>query len=102
VRQQISIPAGVSNASLDFFMHIDTAESGSTAYDTMQVRLITSTGKYVSLATFSNKDAASGYQEHTISLNVYKGRTLQINFYGAEDSTQQTSLVIDGVSVKAQ
>lgn len=101
VRQQISIPAGVSNASLDFFMHIDTAESGSTAYDTMQVQVITSTGKYVTLATFSNKDAAGGYQEHTISLNAYMGQALQINFYGVEDGTQQTSFVIDDVSVKA-
>ncbi|MFC5525648.1 Ig-like domain-containing protein [Rhodanobacter ginsengisoli] len=101
VRQQISIPAGVSNATLDFFMHIDTAESGSTAYDTLQVQVITSTGNYVTLATFSNKDAAGGYQEHTINLNAYKGQTLQINFYGVEDSTQQTSFVIDDVSVKA-
>jgi len=101
VRQQISIPVSATNASLYFFMHIDSAESGSTAYDTMQVQVITSTGKYVTLATFSNKDAASGYQEHTINLNAYKGQTLQINFYGVEDNTQQTSFVIDDVSVKA-
>ncbi|MHB1056408.1 MAG: CehA/McbA family metallohydrolase [Rhodanobacter sp.] len=102
VRQQISIPAGVSSATLDFFMHIDTAESGSQAYDTLQVQVITATGKYITLATFSNKNAASGYQQHTISLNAYKGQTLQVNFYGVEDSTKQTSFVIDDVSVKTQ
>lgn len=102
VRQQISIPAGVSSATLDFFMHVDTAEPKTTAYDNLQVQVITSTGKVITLATFSNKDAASGYQEHTITLNAYKGQTLQINFNGVEDSTKQTSFVIDDVSVRVQ
>ncbi len=102
VRQKISIPVGASSATLDFFMHVDTAEPKTTAYDNLQVQVITSTGKIITLATFSNKDAASGYQEHTISLNAYKGQTLQINFSGVEDSTKQTSFVIDDVSVKVQ
>jgi len=102
VRQSISIPAGVSHATLDFQLHVDTAESGSTAYDKLQVQLITSTGKYVTLASFSNKDAASGYQARTISLDAYKGQTVQVNFYGVEDASLQTSFVIDDVSVSAQ
>lgn len=102
VRQKISIPTGVASATLDFFMHVDSAESGTTAYDNLQVQVITSTGKVLTLATFSNKDAASGYQEHTVSLNAYKGQTLQIGFNGVEDSTMQTSFVIDDVSVKLQ
>lgn len=102
VRQKISIPAGVTSATLDFFMHVDSAESKTTAYDNLQVQVITSTGKVLALATFSNKDAASGYQEHTVSLNAYKGQTLQIGFNGVEDSTMQTSFVIDDVSVKLQ
>jgi hypothetical protein len=102
VRQKISIPVGVTSATLDFFMHVDSAESKTTAYDNLQVQVITSTGKVLTLATFSNKDAASGFQEHTISLNAYKGQTLQINFNGVEDSTMQTSFVIDDVSVKLQ
>jgi hypothetical protein len=58
-------------------------------------------GSYT-LATCSNKDAASGYQQHTISLNGDKGQILQINLYGHEDSTKQTSFVVDDVSVKTQ
>jgi hypothetical protein len=102
VRQKISIPAGVATATLDFFMHVDTDESGSTAYDKLQVQVITSTGKVLTLATFSNTDAASGYQQHTISLNGYKGQTLQINFNGVEDSMLQTSFVLDDVAVLVQ
>lgn len=101
-RQQISIPAGVAHATLKFFLHVDTAESGSTAYDTLQVQLITATGKYINLASFSNVNAASGYQQHTIPLDAYSGQTVQINFYGKEDSSLRTSFVIDDVAVDAQ
>uniref|UniRef100_UPI0032169EB1 Ig-like domain-containing protein n=1 Tax=Dyella sp. TaxID=1869338 RepID=UPI0032169EB1 len=102
VRQSITIPATATKATLDFFMHIDTAESGSTAYDTLSAQVITSAGKYVTLATWSNANAATGYQEHTVDLSAYIGQTVQINFYGVEDSSNQTSFVIDDVSVKAQ
>ena len=102
VRQSITIPATATKATLDFFMHIDTAETGSTAYDTLSAQVITSAGKYVTLATWSNANAAAGYQEHTVDLSAYIGQTIQINFYGVEDSSNQTSFVIDDVSVKAQ
>jgi hypothetical protein len=102
VRQPVSIPAGVTSATLDFYLHIDSAEGTGTAYDTLQVQVITSTGKYITLATFSNKDAASGYQHHTLSLNGYKGQSLQVNFYGTEDGSLQTSFVVDDVAVKVQ
>ncbi|SEJ20658.1 CehA/McbA family metallohydrolase [Frateuria terrea] len=102
VRQPVSIPPTATSATLDFYLHVDSAEGTSTAYDTLQVQLITSTGKYVTLATFSNKDAASGYQHHTLSLDGYKGQTVQVNFYGTEDSSAQTSFVVDDVAVKVQ
>ena len=102
VRQKVSIPSTVTSATLDFYLHIDSAEGTGTAYDTLQVQVITSTGKYITLATFSNKDAASGYQHHAISLSGYKGQTVQVNFYGTEDGSLQTSFVVDDVAVNAQ
>ena len=102
VRQKVSIPSTVSSATLDFYLHIDSAEGTTTAYDTLQVQVITSTGKYITLATYSNKDAASGYQHRSISLNGYKGQTVQVNFYGTEDGSLQTSFVVDDVAVKTQ
>ena len=50
-------------------------------------------------ATYSNADAAAGFVKKTISLNAYKGQTFQLNFYGVEDHTLQTSFVIDDVSL---
>ena len=59
-------------------------------------------GSYVTLATYSNTNASSGYVLHTIDLGAYKGQTVQVNFYGVEDGSLQTSFVIDDVSVKTQ
>ena len=64
--------------------------------------MITSTGKYITLATYSNVNAANGYALHTIDLGAYKGQTVQVNFYGVEDGSQQTSFVLDDVSVMTQ
>jgi hypothetical protein len=98
----VTIPATVAKATLSFYLHVDTAESGTTAYDTMSAQVITSTGKYITLATWSNVDAASGYVRHTIDLGAYKGQTIQVNFYGVEDGTLQTSFVLDDVSLATQ
>ena len=102
VRQQIRIPSGVSTATLAFYLHLDTAVAGSMACDTIQVQVITATGKQIALATYPSQDAASGYQQRTISLDDYKGQTLQINFSSSERGTKQTSFVVDDVSVKTQ
>ena len=103
VRQQITIPAGSTKATLDFFIHIDTAETTTaTAYDTLSAQVINPSGSYVTLATWSNLDAASGYVEYTLDLSAYIGQTIWINFYGKENASNQTSFVIDDVSVKAQ
>jgi hypothetical protein len=102
VRQSVTIPANATSATLGYYLHVDTAESGSTAYDTLQVQLITASGSYVTLASYSNTNAASGYQAHSINLIGYKGQTVQVNFYGKEDSSLQTSFVLDDVSVVTQ
>ncbi|EIL99815.1 carbohydrate-binding protein CenC [Rhodanobacter thiooxydans] len=103
VRQSITIPATATRATLDFYMHIDTAETTtSTAYDKLSAQVITSAGKYVTLATWSNLNAASGYVKRSVDLSAYIGQTIQVNFYGVEDSSKQTSFVIDDVSVTVQ
>ncbi|MFC5742588.1 Ig-like domain-containing protein [Dyella tabacisoli] len=103
VRQQITIPATATKATLDFFLHIDTAETTTTtANDTLSAQVLDASGKYTTLATWSNLNAAAGYVEHTVDLSAFIGQTIQINFYGKENSTKQTSFVIDDVSVKAQ
>jgi len=100
--QQVTIPANATAASLTFWLHIDTAEtSTTTAFDTLNVQVLNSSGTLLStLATFSNLNAATGYQQQTFDVSSFKGQTIQIFFKGVEGSMLQTSFVVDDVSLK--
>ncbi|MFH8380795.1 M4 family metallopeptidase [Kitasatospora sp. NPDC018058] len=92
--QTVTIPAGCK-ATLSFWLHIDTAETGSTAYDKLTVSVNGTT-----LKTYSNVDAAAGYQQRTFDLSSYAGQTVTLKFNGVEDSSLQTSFVIDDTSIQ--
>ena len=101
--QTVSIPAGKTTATLAFYLHIDTQEVGSIAYDTLRVQVLNSSGTVLAtLATYSNVNAASGYSLHSLNMNAYIGQTVQIRFYGQEDSSLATSFVIDDVTLTVQ
>ena len=101
--QKVTIPAGKSSATLSFWLHIDTAETENTAYDTLKVQVLNSAGTVVAtLATYSNLNAAAGYAQKTFNLNAYIGQAVTLRFTGSEDSNLQTSYVIDDVSLTAQ
>jgi subtilase family serine protease len=99
--QSITIPAGKTSASLTFYVHIDTKETGTTAYDKLAVA-VTSGSTTTTLATYSNANAATGYVLKTISLNAYIGKTVTLKFTGTEDSSLATSFVLDDVAVNVQ
>jgi xanthomonalisin len=99
--QSITIPAGKTSATLTFYVHIDTQETGSTAYDKLTVG-VTSGSTTTTLATYSNANAAAGYVLKTISLNAYIGKTVTLKFTGTEDSSLATSFVLDDVAVNVQ
>ncbi|WP_030810860.1 S53 family peptidase [Streptomyces sp. NRRL F-2799] len=91
--QSVTVPAGC-RASFTFYLHIDTAETGSTAYDKLTV-----TAGSTTLATYSNVNAASGYTQKTFDLSSFAGQTVTVKFSGVEDSSQQTSFVVDDTAV---
>ncbi len=95
--QQVSIPSTASSASLTFWLHIDTAETTTTsAFDTLAVQVRNSSGTVLStLKTFSNLNKNTGYAQQSFDLTSFKGQTIQINFVGTEDSSLQTSFVLD-------
>ncbi|MFE9423910.1 putative Ig domain-containing protein [Kitasatospora sp. NPDC006697] len=93
--QTVTIPAGCK-ASFSFWLHIDTAETGSTAYDKLTVQANSTT-----LATYSNVNAATGYVQKTFDLSSFAGQTVTLKFTGTEDSSQQTSFVIDDTALNA-
>jgi hypothetical protein len=91
--QSVTVPSGCK-ATFTFYLHIDTAETGSTAYDKL-----TLTAGSTTLATYSNVNAASGYAQKSIDLSSYAGSTVTLKFSGVEDSSLQTSFVLDDTAV---
>src|SRR5450830_272636 len=99
----VVIPSTATSANLSFALHIDTAETGTTAYDKLVVTVKNSSGTVLgTLATYSNVNAATGYQIRSFSLLPYKGQTVTLSFAMTEDASLQTSFVIDKVSVITQ
>ena len=79
--QSVTIPAGCTTASLAFWLHIDTAETTTTTqYDKLTVKLGTTT-----LATYSNLNKASGYQQRTFDVSAFAGQTATLTLTGVED-----------------
>jgi Zn-dependent metalloprotease len=94
IQQSVTIPAGCT-ATLTFYVHIDSAETTTTVqYDKLTISAGTTT-----LGTLSNLNKASGYQLKSFSLNAFAGQTVTIKFSGSEDSSLQTSFVIDDTAV---
>ncbi|MEU6146345.1 putative Ig domain-containing protein [Streptomyces sp. NPDC047081] len=92
--QSVTVPSGCK-ATFTFYLHIDTAEtSTSTAYDKLTV-----TAGSTTLATYSNLNAASGYAQKSFDLSSYAGSTVTLKFSGVEDSSLQTSFVVDDTAV---
>ena len=102
--QAVTIPSGKASATLQYYLHIDTAETTtSTKYDTLTVQVLNSSGTVLAtLATYSNLNAATGYTVHTNSLAAYIGQNVTIKFTGKEDSSEQTSFVLDDVTLTVQ
>lgn len=92
--QSITIPAGC-HATLTYWLHIDTAETTTTTqFDKLTVAAGTTT-----VATFSNLNKATGYTQRTADLSAFAGQTVTLKFTAVEDSSLQTSFVIDDTAV---
>ncbi|WP_333741748.1 M4 family metallopeptidase, partial [Streptomyces sp. IBSBF 2806] len=93
--QSVTIPSGCTNTTFTFYLHVDTAETtAGTQYDKLTV-----TAGSTTLATYSNLNAASGYVQKSFSLGSFAGSTVTLKFSGVEDSSLQTSFVVDDTAV---
>ncbi|MFF6988050.1 putative Ig domain-containing protein [Streptomyces sp. NPDC010273] len=92
--QSVTVPSGCK-ATFTFYLHIDTAETTtSTAYDKLTV-----TAGSTTLATYSNLNKATGYAQKSFDLSSFAGSTVTLKFSGVEDSSLQTSFVLDDTAV---
>jgi len=102
--QQITVPSTANSVTLSFWLKITTAETTTTtAFDRLQVQVRNSSNTVLTtLATFSNLNKTTGYVLRTFDLTAFKGQTIRIYFLGTEDSSLQTSFVIDDTSCTTQ
>ena len=102
--QQVAVPASATSVTLSFWLKINTAETTTTtAFDTLRVQVRNSSNTVLStLATYSNLNKSTGYVLKTFDLTAFKGQTIRIYFLGTEDSSLQTSFVIDDTSCTTQ
>jgi len=102
--QDVAVPASATSVTLSFWIKITTAETTTTtAFDTLRVQIRnTSNTVLTTLATYSNLNKSSTYVQKTFDLTSFQGQTIRIYFLGTEDSSLQTSFVIDDTSCTTQ
>jgi zinc metalloprotease ZmpA len=92
--QSVSVAAGC-RAVLTFWVHVDTKETSSgTAYDRLVVQVGGST-----VVTLSNLDAAAGFVQKSFDVSALAGQSVVVKFTGTEDSSLQTSFVVDDTAL---
>jgi putative Ig domain-containing protein len=99
--QSVAIPSGCANYTLSYWLHVDSAETTTTvAYDALKVQVLNSAGTVLgTLATYSNLNKASGYQQRSLNVASWAGQTVTLKFTGTEDSSLQTSFVVDDTAL---
>jgi subtilase family serine protease len=83
--QTVTIPATCKNATLSFWLYINSDDPTNKAYDTFTIQVLNSGGTVLAtLGTLSNENEGSGYVEHSYSVAPYIGQTITIKFTGKE------------------
>ena len=98
IQQSVAIPSTVTAATLSFWLRTDTSESGSTAYDTMKVQVVDG-ATTTTLATYSNVGTNATYTQKSFDVTAFKGKTISVKFLMNEDSSLQTSFVVDDTAL---
>ena len=94
--QQVTVPTGATSQTLTFRTYITTTESGSTAYDRLNIQANGTT-----LKSYSNASTKGSWFSTTVDLSAYAGQTITLKFQAVNDSILPTSFFVDVVSVLA-
>jgi subtilase family serine protease len=83
--QTVTIPATCKNATLSFWLYINSDDPTGKAYDTFTIQVLNSSGTVLAtLGTLSNQNEGSGYVQHSYSVAPYIGQKITIKFTGKE------------------
>ena len=93
--QTFAVPATATSPTLTYWIRIDTSETTTTTqYDKATVSL-----NGVTVHSYSNLSTPkSSWVQKSIDLTAYKGTNVTLKFAATEDSSLQTSFVIDDVA----
>jgi Zn-dependent metalloprotease len=98
-QQTVTIPSSAGTATLSYWIRIDTSESTSRyAYDTAKVQVVHG-GTTTKLASYSNLSANNAYVQKSFDLSAYRGQSVTVKFSMNEDSSLQTSFVVDDTAL---
>jgi subtilisin family serine protease len=99
--QTVTISSSAISATLTFWVRIDTAETTTTTqFDKLSVQIRNTSNTVLStLATYSNLNANSTYVQKSFDVTSFRGQTIRVYFLGTEDSSLQTSFVIDDTAL---
>ena len=99
--QDVAIPANATTATLSYWWYMDTSES-SHSYDYLHVYIKNTSGTTLATVdTQSDGSTSDTWVNKTYDLSSYKGQTIRIFFDVTNDSSNDTSFLIDDVSVMA-
>ncbi len=98
ISQQVTVPA---NGTLTYWWYMTTAESGSTVWDRLRVRVLNTGGTVLATPrTWSNASGAGVWRQDTISLAAYAGQLVKLEFIATTDSSLKSAFFVDDVSLK--
>jgi hypothetical protein len=83
--QTVTIPSTCKNATLSFWLYINSDDPTGRAYDTFTIQVLNSSGTVLAtLATLSNQQEGSGYVQHSYNVGAYIGQKITIKYTGKE------------------
>jgi hypothetical protein len=103
--QTVSVPSGVSSATLSFYYNIITSDDPNTAYDFFEADIRDTNDSILTIVgQWSNVDAdpnhgPPNYHLKTFNLLPFAGQTVRISFSSDNDSLYPTSFFVDDVSL---
>jgi subtilisin family serine protease len=96
VSQALTVP---SNGTLSYWWYMTTQESGSTVYDRLRVRVLSSSGAVLAtLRTWGNASGAGVWRQDSLSLASYAGQSVRVEFTATTDSSLPSSFFVDDVT----
>lgn len=102
LKQNLTIPNVATNVNLGFWRQVHTTDGTGTAFDFLYVEVWNSAGtsKLATLQTLSNRNAGATWIHNTgLSLNTWRGQTIQIRFTATNDTSNPTDFFIDDVTI---